>query len=136
MVPNPNLPVPKKPQVFETMVLLLVDSDDGKVTIDQVNEHLKPALQSCLDTLSDSVDRNSENPMPFAFHGAVVTSSPVRAIEVSLPADPAGLSSYERDVIAAGIQLIQVILAIVPDVDTRVKQTALDEIRRKLGLSP
>ncbi len=70
-VPNPSLPVPKKPQAFVVPLRVSVDSDAGDVTVARLQAFLKdPLLEVLSDHIFDRFDRDSGMPADFAFHGA------------------------------------------------------------------
>lgn len=70
-VANPNLPVPKNPQVFVVPLRITVDSDRGDVTPKHIESHMTAPLDHFLyEELADLLDRDEVQPQPFAFHGA------------------------------------------------------------------
>lgn len=71
MAANENRPVMRNPQTFVLPVSVVVDSDAGGVTGEQLQGHARAQLDHLLEqTLPDLLDRDARNPMPFAFHGA------------------------------------------------------------------
>ncbi len=71
MVDNPSRPDPVNLQVFIVPVAVRVDSAAGGVSAASVRKGVAPALDRLLEqTLPDQLDRDPEDQMPFAFHGA------------------------------------------------------------------